>query len=101
MPSIVVMSFPAAADTGMEHDRMGLPLRCTVQAPHWAMPHPYLVPVSPARSRMAHNNGILGSASTVKVFSLIFNVYVAMTMEFMEEEINVLKIMQWRLLKDC
>src|SRR5262249_43892696 len=37
---------------------------CTVQAPHWAMPRPYLVPVRPTSSRIAHNSGVLGSTST-------------------------------------
>ena len=30
----------AAADTGITHERTGSPLRCTVQAPHWASPQP-------------------------------------------------------------
>ena len=31
---------------GAWHERIGWPFRCTVQAPHWAMPQPYFVPVS-------------------------------------------------------
>src|SRR3954462_13855681 len=46
-PSMVVIFLPAAADTGNEQERVGVPSMCTVQAPHWAMPQPYLVPVSP------------------------------------------------------
>ena len=37
--------------------------RCTVHAPHSAMPQPNLVPVRPTTSRMAHSRGIFGSAS--------------------------------------
>src|SRR5262249_20467393 len=44
-PSIVVTFLPAAADTGVSQARTGAPSRCTVQAPHRAMPQPYLVPV--------------------------------------------------------
>jgi len=35
-----------------------------VQAPHRPAPQPYFVPVNPTWSRMAHNSGVLGSAST-------------------------------------
>ena len=44
---IVVIRCPAAALTGSEHERVGVPLRCTVHAPHWPMPQPYFVPTSP------------------------------------------------------
>ena len=46
-PSIVVTACRRTADTGSEQERRGWPSRCTVQAPHWAMPQPNLVPVSP------------------------------------------------------
>jgi hypothetical protein len=45
-PSIVVICRPAAAVTGVTHERVAWPSRCTVQAPHSAMPQPNLVPVS-------------------------------------------------------
>jgi hypothetical protein len=35
-----------------------------VQAPHIAIPQPNFVPCSPATSRIAHNNGMFGSASS-------------------------------------
>src|SRR5437016_2669085 len=35
------------------------------------MPQPYLVPVSPAFSRIAHNSGVSGSTSTSIILSLI------------------------------
>ncbi len=49
----------------MTQERMALPSRCTVQAPHSAMPQPNLVPCRPATSRIAHSSGIVGSASSV------------------------------------
>src|SRR6516225_7749826 len=64
-PSIVVICLPSAALTGTEHERMATPSMCTVQAPHWAMPQPYLVPVRPIVSRNTHSSGVLGSTSTV------------------------------------
>ena len=42
----------------------------TVQAPHWAMPQPYLVPWRPTTSRIAHNRGMSGSASSVVALPL-------------------------------
>src|SRR5205814_1515580 len=44
---------------------------CTVQAPHIAAPHPYLVPVRPTCSRIAHSSGVLGSTFTSLVLPLI------------------------------
>ena len=43
---MVVIRRPATADTGVTHERIGCPSRCTVQAPHRAMPQPNLVPLS-------------------------------------------------------
>ena len=37
---MVVTVFPAAAETGITHERTGSPLRWTVHAPHWARPQP-------------------------------------------------------------
>src|SRR5207244_4424250 len=63
-PSIVVILPLPTALTGTEHERIGTPLTCTVQAPHCAMPQPYLVPVRPTCSRMTHSRGVVGSTST-------------------------------------
>src|SRR6266404_6152597 len=60
---MVVISLPAARDTGATHDRTASPSRCTVQAPHCAMPHPYFVPVRPRFSRKTHSRGVEGSTS--------------------------------------
>ena len=49
-------------DNGRTHERTGSPSMCTVQAPHCAMPQPYLVPVSASCSRNTHSSGVSGSA---------------------------------------
>jgi hypothetical protein len=58
---------------GMEQERVATPSTCTVQAPHWATPHPYFVPVSPICSRIAQSNGVSGSASTSTVRPFTFS----------------------------
>src|SRR5438874_12192107 len=68
---MVVIFLPSAAATGITHERTAAPSRCTVQAPHWAIPQPYLVPVRPACSRMAHNSGVLGLTLRSTVLPLI------------------------------
>ena len=50
------------AFTGTWQERVATPSICTVQAPHWAMPQPYLVPVRPSCSRSTHSSGVRGSA---------------------------------------
>src|SRR5215467_12772860 len=64
MPSIVVTARPPTAPIGRRHERTGLPSTCTVQAPHWAMPQPYLVPVMPSTSRNTHSSGVSSPTST-------------------------------------
>src|SRR5208282_6728690 len=54
-----------ATETGVWQLRTALPLRCTVQAPHWPIPQPYLVPFSFRTSRITHNRGISAGTSTV------------------------------------
>src|ERR1700741_5262535 len=68
---MVVIFLPSTADSGSEHERIATPSTWTVQAPHWAMPHPYLVPVSPSVSRSTHKSGVSGSTSTSRVCPLI------------------------------
>jgi hypothetical protein len=58
-------AFPARVETGVMHERVGSPSISTVQAPHNPAPQLNLVPVSPIRSRNAHNRGICASASMV------------------------------------
>src|ERR1700677_1789818 len=62
---MVITCLPATLETEVEHERIGCPFTCTVQAPHSAMPQPYLVPVKPSESRNTHSKGIAGTASTV------------------------------------
>src|SRR5215470_7566537 len=71
MPSIVVTFLPAAADTGVEQERTGWPSRCTVHAPHCAMPQPNLVPVRCSESRSTHRRGVSGATSTSRFLPLI------------------------------
>jgi hypothetical protein len=47
MGFIVVIDLPTASVAGNEHERIGCPSTCTVQAPHCAIPQLNLVPVSP------------------------------------------------------
>ena len=61
---MVVMALPSTAPTGSAQERMATPSRCTVQAPHCAMPQPYFVPPMPSVSRNTHNSGVSGSTST-------------------------------------
>src|SRR5262245_5965354 len=64
-PSMVtILSLCFTSLTSIEHERCTSPLMCTEHAPHWPMPQPYLVPVSPACSRKAQRRGV--SPSTVR-----------------------------------
>src|SRR5256884_4146087 len=64
-PSIVVTRLLATAEMGSTQVRVATPSRCTVQAPHCAMPQPNLVPVSPSVSRSTQRSGVSGATSTV------------------------------------
>src|SRR5580692_9984150 len=59
----MVVTAPLRLLIGTWQERTASPLICTVQAPHCAMPQPYLVPVSPSCSRITHSNGVDGSTS--------------------------------------
>src|SRR5438067_183131 len=50
---------------GSTQVRVATPSRCTVHAPHWAMPQPNLVPVRPSVSRSTQRSGVSGATSTV------------------------------------
>ena len=43
---------------GTWQERVATPSICTVQAPHWATPQPYLVPVMPSVSRNTQSSGV-------------------------------------------
>src|SRR5262245_63193581 len=71
---MVVMRLPTAADAGSWHAFIACPSTWIVQAPQRAMPHPYLVPVSPILSRRTQSSGVSGSTSTVSGLLLMFKV---------------------------
>ena len=62
--SIVSTATPSRPPTGTRQDRVASPFRCTVQAPHCAMPQPNFVPVRPSSSRSTHKSGVSGSTSS-------------------------------------
>ena len=65
-----MITAPAAADTGSTQVRIGAPLKCTVHAPHCAMPQPNFVPFRPMTSRNTHSSGMSGWTSTVRDWPL-------------------------------
>ena len=74
---MVVICLPAASPTEMPQERIATPSTCTVQAPHCAMPQPYLVPVSPTFSLIAHSSGVSFSTSTLIDLPLIVRFAIA------------------------
>ena len=70
---VTIFCCSVTALTGMLQERVATPSMCTVQAPHWAMPQPYLVPVRPICSRMTQSSGVSGSTSTSRTVPLIDN----------------------------
>src|ERR1700689_5927413 len=61
----MVVTGAVTAETGVMHERVGWPPRCTVQHPHWPMPHPYLVPRMWSTSRSTQRRGVSPDTSTV------------------------------------
>src|SRR5713101_3768986 len=61
---MVTTVLPATELRSVWQARCAAPLTWTVQAPQSPAPQPYLVPVNPTWSRIAHSSGVLGSAST-------------------------------------
>ncbi len=57
---------------GEIQDLIPFPLRCTVQAPHCATPHPNFVPMSPSSSLNTHKIGVEGSTSTLQALPFTF-----------------------------
>jgi hypothetical protein len=72
---------PAASPTVTLQERVASPLMWTVQAPHCAMPQPYLVPVSPTFSLIAQSSGVSGSTSTLTDFPLIVRFAIAIPVD--------------------
>jgi hypothetical protein len=52
---------------------MAAPSMCTVQAPHWAMPQPNLVPVSARSSRSTHNKGLSPGTAVLSALPFTLN----------------------------
>src|SRR5437879_13113009 len=65
---MVVTCLPATRESGATQERMALPSRWTVHAPHRAIPQPNFVPVNPNESRITQSKGVEGSSSTVTEF---------------------------------
>ncbi|MNE95124.1 hypothetical protein D3C80_1931720 [compost metagenome] len=76
---MVVMDLPATADTGVMHERNGAPSTCTVQAPHWAIPQPNLVPVKCTTSRSTQSKGMSSGTSNCCVAALMVSVSMTVT----------------------
>src|SRR6516225_3387459 len=62
-------------ETRVWQEGTALPPTWTVQARHWPMPQPNLVPFRLRTSRSAHNRGVSGVTSTVCFFPLTVRVY--------------------------
>src|SRR5260221_3924983 len=63
-PSSVTIDASPTAATGMTHERTGLPLTSTVQAPHWPRPQPNLGPFSARSFLSTYSSGVWPSQST-------------------------------------
>src|SRR4029077_671687 len=64
-PSIVVMFFATACETGVEQERTGAPSTCTVHAPQRPAPQPNFVPVNCKVSRNTQSSGVSGPTFTL------------------------------------
>src|SRR4051812_32741634 len=79
---MVVTSRTPTDSSGVTQERTASPSRCTVQAPHSALPQPNLVPTSCISPRSTHSKGVSGSALTVEVLPLILIVVVMELLSF-------------------
>src|SRR5262245_41878086 len=70
---VTILSVAFTSPTRIEHERMTSPLMCTEQAPHWATPQPYLVPVRPTCSRITQSRGVSASTCTSRVLPLMLS----------------------------
>jgi len=71
---MVVTFLPCAAEIGVTHARVGVPSRCSVQAPQSAIPHPNFVPLSPSSSRSAQSSGVSAGTSRLTALPLMSSV---------------------------
>src|SRR5207249_8472062 len=70
---VTILPLALIALTGIEQERITLPLICTEHAPHCATPHPYFVPVRPTFSRMTHSRGVSASTCTSRTLPLMLS----------------------------
>lgn len=90
---MVVIERLATIDNGVVHDRTAIPSMCTVQAPHKAAPHPYLVPVNSKSSLNVHSRVASDGVSTCTVFPFSLKVV------FINQELFVQKVITSEQLK--
>src|SRR5258707_124272 len=76
-PSMVTTERPATSLSAVAQARAASPSTWTVQEPHWAMPQPYFVPVSPSSSRRYQSSGIDPSPSKACSWPLTRNLTIA------------------------
>jgi hypothetical protein len=74
---MVTTGLPTAATAGSAQERTAAPARCTVQAPHTAMPQPYFGPVISRSSRSTQSNGLSSGASTDRTLPLTVSAIIA------------------------
>src|SRR5688572_13161590 len=88
---MVTTRLPCAADAGSVHERTGSPSRCTVHAPHCAMPQPYFGPLMSSTSRSTQSSGISGSTSRARMRPLMvsLSIYASIREGGMDMKINV------------
>src|SRR5260221_6294398 len=86
---MVVICLPAASLTTMPQERIATPSTWTVEAPHCAMPQPYLVPVRPIFSRIAQSSGVSGSMSTLNALPLIVRFAIAFPLIWLILRLNL------------
>src|SRR5438477_11911687 len=70
---VTILSVGFTSPTRIEHDRITASLICTEQAPHWATPQPYFVPVKPTCSRITHKSGVSVSTCTSRTLPLMLS----------------------------
>src|SRR5205085_1760502 len=69
-PSIVVTSFPTAAETAVTHEGTVCPSSRTAQAPHCPSPQPYFAPIRPSSFRKHSSKLRSPSTQTARVCPL-------------------------------
>src|SRR3954468_18779934 len=77
-PSSVVTGLPRAPATGVTHERIALPPRWTVQAPHCERPQPKRGPCRWNSLRSTYNNGVSGVAWTLRYLPFTWMTNLAM-----------------------